>query len=39
MPGADPAAAMTSGRSTEPLGEQLFVMANIKNNFDVVSFK
>ncbi|PSC69199.1 glutamine amidotransferase isoform A [Micractinium conductrix] len=39
MPGAQPAAAaVTSGRASEPLGDQLFVPTAIKNNFDVMNF-
>lgn len=39
-PGApQPQAALGSGRTSEPLGDQLYSGPNIKNNFDVMNFK
>lgn len=37
--GVPQAAAVGPARSGEPLGEQLYVPANIKNNCDVMNFK
>ncbi|KAL4423611.1 hypothetical protein ABPG77_009198 [Micractinium sp. CCAP 211/92] len=36
--GVPQAAAVGPARSGEPLGEQLYVPANIKNNYDVMNF-